>query len=91
MALVIRAHLLPAARAISPLNAGHLTTLEISTGGQGSTMTVVAPATHEPGAWILSNQTITASGRALLLVGPAPCAGLTSMPLATERPRSGHD
>jgi hypothetical protein len=85
MALVIRAHLLPAARAISPLNAGHLTTLSISTGGQGSTMTVGAPVTHEPGAWILSNQTIAASGRAFTGPPPAACVGNDSTPAQCTR------
>jgi hypothetical protein len=61
----IRAHLLPALHATNPLDTSSLDTLNI---GAGNKLTVVA-SDHLPGAWVLSNQTITATGQ--VFTGPA--------------------
>jgi hypothetical protein len=75
MALLLRPHLLTPLRGLSPLNTGDLTELEVNGGGGRATMTVAAPATHEPGAWVLSSQTITPSGRVFTGPPPAACVG----------------
>jgi hypothetical protein len=61
----IRAHLRPASHATNPLDTSSLDTLNI---GAGNQLTVVA-SDNLPGAWVLSNQTITPSGQ--VFTGPA--------------------
>jgi hypothetical protein len=61
----IRAHLTPASHATNPLDTSSLDTLLI---GQGNELTVIGSA-DVPGAWVLSNQTITATGQ--VFTGPA--------------------
>jgi hypothetical protein len=61
----IRAHLRPASHATNPLDTSSLDTLNI---GQGNELTVIGSA-DVPGAWVLSNQTITATGQ--VFTGPA--------------------
>jgi hypothetical protein len=61
----IRAHLLPALHTTSPLDTSTLNTLNI---GAGNRLTVVA-SDHLRDAWVLSNQTITATGQ--VFTGPA--------------------
>jgi hypothetical protein len=66
MTLWVRGHLLPATHLVQPLNVrGEPVMFGIGPRGQ---IRIVVDA-HLPGAWILSNQTITASGRPF--VGPA--------------------
>jgi len=68
MSLWVRPHLMMPLHAISGFSAASLS--QLSTGnGAGSPMTVT-DAVNLPGAWVLSNQTITPSGH--LFTGPAP-------------------
>jgi ABC-2 family transporter protein len=67
-ALWIRAHLITPLASSTPFNSANLT--ELSADGSGQ-ITVVARVSR-PGAWILSNQTVTASGHPF--TGPAPAA-----------------
>ena len=60
----VRAHLVPASRAIRPLDASSLDTLMLSDNNQ---MTVIA-SDNLSNAWVLSNQTITATGH--VFTGP---------------------
>jgi hypothetical protein len=73
MPLVIQPHLIPPAQLTAPFNANTANEMMISS--PGNTMTVVGNFSR-PGAWILSNQTITPSGR--LFTGPATSACLSS-------------
>jgi hypothetical protein len=66
MPLWIRPHLIAPVHATSAFNAANLT--EISSTNNGS-MTVTA-AVNLPGAWVLSNQTLTPAGH--VFTGPAP-------------------
>jgi hypothetical protein len=68
MSLWVRPHLNTPLHAISALNPANIDQLTI---GNGSQMTVGA-AVNLPGAWVLSNQSITASGH--VFTGPAPQA-----------------
>jgi hypothetical protein len=61
----IRAHLTPASHATIPLDTSALDTLMI---GEGNELTVVGNE-DLPGAWVLSNQTITPTGQ--VFTGPA--------------------
>ena len=61
----IRAHLVPASHVTNALDTASLDTLMI---GDGNQMTVIGFA-DLPGAWVLSNQTITATGQ--VFTGPA--------------------
>jgi hypothetical protein len=67
MPLWIRPHLIAPVHATSAFNAANLT--EISSINNGSSMTVTA-AVNLPGAWVLSNQTLTPAGH--VFTGPAP-------------------
>jgi hypothetical protein len=60
---VIRPHLLPPAHATTPLSAGHLSISvnDVASTGQ-STIRVTGPGFSQPGAWVLSDITITPSG-----------------------------
>jgi len=71
MPTLVRPHLIPPAHATAPFNANTADDFEIS---NGVTMTLVGNYSV-PGAWILSNQTITRSGR--VFDGP-PAAVCTS-------------
>jgi hypothetical protein len=68
MALWVRAHLITPLRSSIPFNPAHITALLISDSGQLS----LTARVNRPGAWILSNQTVTAAGRPF--AGPAPAA-----------------
>jgi hypothetical protein len=74
MSLWVRPHLAPPLRAISALNLARIDGLTIDAGGR----TTVTAAVNMPGAWVLSNQTITRSGQ--VFTGPAPhiCLSQTS-------------
>jgi hypothetical protein len=72
MSLWVRPHLIAPLRMISPLNAGTIDQLSIENNGH---MTVVG-AVNLPGAWLLSNQSITASGHTF--AGPATRACLSA-------------
>ena len=78
MPLWIRPHLIAPVHAATALNIGSLTTEETSSGGQ---MTLIA-AVDQPGAWVLSNQTLTPAGQ--VFTGPAPraCTSQTASPQA---------
>jgi hypothetical protein len=67
MPLVVRPHLIAPVHAASAFNAANIT--EISSINNGSSMTVMA-AVNLPGAWVLSNQTLTPAGH--VFTGPAP-------------------
>jgi len=74
ISLWIRPHLITPLHAISALNAANIEGVTSGT-GSGSPMTVTA-AVHLPGAaWVLSNQSITASGH--VFTGPATKACTT--------------
>jgi hypothetical protein len=74
MPVWIRAHLIAPVRATVPLDTSQLRQLDI-TGGH-----VLAVGTvHKPGAWILSNQTVTSSGAPFVApADPAACNRNTS-------------
>ncbi len=67
----IRPHLMTPVVGKAPLKLADLTELSITNNGQ---MTVTG-AVHDPGAWVLSNQSITPAGH--VFTGPAPHACLT--------------
>jgi ABC-2 family transporter protein len=73
MPLVIQPHLIPPVQLTAPFNAN--TANEIMITSPGNTMTVVGNYA-QPGAWVLSDQTITPSGR--VFTGPATGACLSS-------------
>jgi hypothetical protein len=73
MPLLVQPHLIPPAQLTAPFNAN--TANEIMITSPGNTMTVVGNYS-QPGAWILSNQTITPSGR--VFTGPATSACISS-------------
>ena len=63
MPTLVRPHLIPPLQATAPLNAASLNVIETNSNGNGpATMTLVGNYSR-PGAWIVSNQTITPSGR----------------------------
>jgi hypothetical protein len=72
MPLWIRPHLIAPVRRISPLNTAFINELSVTNGGH---MTVIE-AVKIPGAWVLSDQTITAAGHAF--TGPATAACVSS-------------
>jgi hypothetical protein len=72
MPLWIRPHLVAPVHAASAFNAANIT--EISSSNNGS-MTVMTAA-NLPGAWVLSNQTLTRAGH--VFTGPAPQPCMTS-------------
>jgi ABC-type transport system involved in multi-copper enzyme maturation permease subunit len=73
----VRPHLLPARQVTAPLNPASVESLSIS--GPSAQMTLVESA-NVPGAWILSNQTITPAGQ--VFTGPATqaCLGPSNGP-----------
>jgi ABC-type transport system involved in multi-copper enzyme maturation permease subunit len=73
MPTIIQPHLIPPAQLTAPFNATAVNELMISS--PGNTMTVVGNYSR-PGAWILSNQTITESGHPF--TGPATSACLSN-------------
>jgi ABC-type transport system involved in multi-copper enzyme maturation permease subunit len=73
MPLLIQPHLIPPLQLTAPFNAN--TANEIMISSPGNTMTVVGNFSR-PGAWVLSNQTISPSGR--VFTGPAASACLSS-------------
>jgi hypothetical protein len=73
MPLLIQPHLISPARLTAPFNAN--TANEIMISSPGNTMTVVGNFSG-PAAWVLSNQTITPSGK--VFTGPAPSACVSS-------------
>jgi len=64
----VRPHLIPPAHATSAISAGAFNNLRISSNG---VMTV--PASNMPGAWLISNQTLTPSGHAFVLPDTPAC------------------
>jgi hypothetical protein len=71
MAVWVRAHLIAPLRSSMPLRTAAIQELEIQGSGTHG-MTVVASA-NQPGAWIVSNQTVTAAGHPFTGPAPAPC------------------
>ena len=69
MPLLVRPHLVPAVRATSAFNPATLVSMTNS--GNGGQLKVTG-AVHLPGAWVLSNQTVTPAGHEF--DGPAPAA-----------------
>ncbi len=72
MSLWVRPHLITPLHVTSALNTANIDELFTGSGGQ---MTVTA-ATNLPGAWVLSNQSITASGH--VFTGPATPACMSN-------------
>ena len=72
MPTFVRPHLIPPVQATAPFNANDNNELMI--GGLGSTITVVGNFSR-PGAWILSNNTITRSGKVFTGPATAACTG----------------
>jgi ABC-type transport system involved in multi-copper enzyme maturation permease subunit len=73
MPVLIQPHLIPPVQLTAPFNANAANEIMISS--PGNTMTVMGNYSR-PGAWILSNKTITPSGK--VFTGPAPSACLSS-------------
>jgi len=71
MPMTVRAHLIPPAQATAPFNANTANEIMMTQTGSTNTMTLEGNFSVA-GAWILSNQTITPSGR--LFTGPAASA-----------------
>jgi hypothetical protein len=74
MPLWIRPHLVAPVHAASAFNPANIT--EISSTNDGS-MTVMA-AVNLPGAWVLSNQTLTRAGHVFTGPAPRPCMSSTA-------------
>jgi hypothetical protein len=72
MPTFVRPHLIPPVQVTAPFNANDNNQLMI--GGLGSTITVVGNFSR-PGAWILSNDTITRSGKVFTGPATAACTG----------------
>jgi hypothetical protein len=68
MALWVRAHLITPLRSSVPFNPANITSLSTTSNGK----IFLAAKADLPGAWILSNQTVTAAGHPFS--GPAPAA-----------------
>ena len=68
----VRPHLIPPVHVTAPFNANNNNQMMI--GGPGSSMTVVGSFIR-PGAWILSNNTITRSGKVFNGPATAACTG----------------
>ena len=64
---VVRPHLIPPATATSAVS------VNLSTARVGHEGELAVPVTGMPGAWIISNQTITASGKVFVLPDVAAC------------------
>lgn len=78
---VIRPHLIPPVQATSSFNVSNLTEFLIAGGpGQSGAPMTVQAAAEVPGAWLLSNVTITPSGK--VFDGPAPQLCMTGTPQA---------
>jgi ABC-2 family transporter protein len=74
MPAFIRPHLLPPDQASAPLNPNNTAELMIN---QNNQMTVLGNATI-PGAWLLSNNTVTPAGRGFTGPAPAACSSPTA-------------
>jgi hypothetical protein len=68
----VRPHLIAPARATTALTAASINGVGLVSNGTGPGVLTVFANVNEPGAWVLSNQTITAAGRAF--TGPVPQA-----------------
>jgi hypothetical protein len=73
MPMLVQPHLIPPVQATAPFNANDSNLMEISS--PGNTMTVEGNLSR-PGAWVLSNQTITPSGK--VFTGPAAAVCVSS-------------
>jgi len=73
---LVRPHLIAPARVTAPFNANTAAEILIRSaqGSATNTMTVMG-SFRQPGAWILSNQTITTSGDVFTGPAPAACTG----------------
>jgi ABC-2 family transporter protein len=78
MPLWVRPHLITPVRSSAALNISTLTTEMTGSGGR---MTLIA-AVYKPGAWILSNQTVTPAGHVFTGPPPQACASQTAPPQA---------
>ncbi|HEY5358648.1 MAG TPA: ABC transporter permease subunit [Streptosporangiaceae bacterium] len=79
MPLWVRPHLITPMRADAALNVnGNLTTEMTGAGGQ----MILVGAVDRPGAWVLSNQTVTPAGRPFTGPPPQACASQTAPPQA---------
>jgi ABC-type transport system involved in multi-copper enzyme maturation permease subunit len=76
MPTLVRPHLIPPVTATAPLNLNDGVN-ELMVNSPGNRMTVVGTFSR-PGAWILSNQTITPSGQAFTGPATAACTGNSS-------------
>jgi hypothetical protein len=74
MALWVRVHLITPLRSSTPFNPANITTLETSHGGG----IITADSVNRPGAWVISNQTVTAAGHPFTGPAPAACVGDTT-------------
>src|SRR5262249_61407457 len=70
MPLWVRPHLVPPAHASSAFNPA---TLDSLTSGGNRGELKVTNAVHLPGAWVLSDQTVTPAGQQLICPAPAAC------------------
>jgi hypothetical protein len=76
MPLLVQPHLIPPRQVTAPFNANTANEMVIST--PGNRMTLVGNYSGTDGAWLLSNQTVTPSGK--VFTGPAakPCTSPTA-------------
>ena len=63
MPTVVRPHLIPPVQATAPFNANTANEIVMTSSGNGPATMIVKGNLSPPGGWILSNQTITPSGR----------------------------
>jgi hypothetical protein len=83
MPLGIRPHLITPVRSTMALTAANIQGLTVSgPGGNGQIQSVFAGSPDLPGAWVLSNQVVTASGGAALGHVPQACQQMGSGPQA---------
>jgi hypothetical protein len=78
MATLVQPHLIPPAKATAPFNTNTASEVVMSSNGTGPTTMILKGSFSRPGAWIVSNQTITASGR--VFDGPASHACTANLP-----------
>jgi ABC-type transport system involved in multi-copper enzyme maturation permease subunit len=75
MPTLVRPHLIPPVQATAPFNANTANEVVMTSSGSGPTTMILKGNFSKPGAWILSNQTVTLSGQ--VFTGP-PASACTS-------------
>lgn len=78
MATLVQPHLIPPVQATAPFNANTANEVVMTSSGNGPTTMILKGNFSQPGAWIVSNQTITPSGR--VFDGPPGRACTANLP-----------